>query len=290
MPENVRQNAQKNTFLVLLILIGWGTLTYAEDEVEPQAVTNTNSKGETFTVMNVDAVIAYRNERQSELEESLTLSNLSSEHQELVTNAMAKVFVGIPVSSYTEISRQEYLKEEVNESTDNWIVSEDGHIQYEDIPISRSLTFESPFLFLPPVPFLPETGTLIDSTGTTVTFEFKTDKSKIDKIGESVLADFPLKSNLLVELTADKIEQRPKRIAIKLRKPIRLPLVFAIKTVSLEYEYSFIENCECFAVSRSKTQLDASMIFAGRIFISRESTFDNILCEQPLQFLLPKIE
>ena len=287
----IRPNPLTNAFLVLLISVGWITYNFGEDENEAKVESQTNSKGESFTLMDVDAMVSYRNERQAELEESLERSNLSVEHQDLIANAMAKAFVGIPLSSYTETSRREQLKEEPTESSDNWTIKEDGHMHHEAVPFfPRSLTSDSPFIFLHAVPFLPETGTLLDSRANEVTFEFEADSSKIDNIGESALADFPLQSSLMFEVIVDTMEQTPKRITLKLRKPIRLPMIFAIKTVSLQYDYSFIENCDCFAIYRSKTHIDASMIFRGRLFISEESTYDSIACDRPLQFLLPDVE
>lgn len=287
----IRPDSLTNAFLVLLISVVWISYNYAEDEIEATVESKTNSKGETFTLMDVDAMLTYRNERKVELEKSLELSNLSIAHQELIANAIAKAFVGIPLSSYTETSRHEQLKEEATESSDNWTIKEDGRMHHEVVPFfPGTLMTESPFVFLHPVPFLPETGKLLVSRTNEVTFEFDADSSKIDNVGESALADFPLQSSLMFEVIVDKSERTPKRITLKLRKPIRLPMIFAINTVSLQYDYSFVENCDCFAIHRSKTHIDASMIFRGRLFISRESTYDNIVCDQPLQFLLPDVE
>ena len=287
----IRPNSLTNALLVLLISVGWITDHYGEDENEAKVESQTNSKGETFTLMDVDAMVSYRNERKAALEESLGRSKLSVEHQDLIANAMAKAFVGIPLSSYTETSRQEQLNEESTESSDNWTIKEDGHLHHEVVPFfPGSVTTESPFVFLHPVPFLPETGTLLVSRANEVTFEFDADSSKIENVGESALADFPLQSSLMFEVIVDKTEQTPKRITLKLKKPIRLPMIFSIKTVSLQYDYSFVENCDCFAINRSTTHIDASMIFRGRLFISKESTYDNVVCDQPLQFLLPDVE
>ena len=108
--------------------------------------------------MDVDAINDYQDKRRARLVESLTLSNLSNEHQDLLSSVMAKVFVGIPVSTFTETNRYEYKNEEPVENTDNWAVSDLGHIRHEIVPTLFSLTKASPFTFLPPVPFLPETG------------------------------------------------------------------------------------------------------------------------------------
>lgn len=289
--SRIQKCRKRNAFLVLLISVGWITYNYGEDENEAKVGTLTNSKGETFTLMDLDAMVSYRTERKAELEESLELSSLSAEHQDLIANALAKAFVGIPLSSYTETSRHEQLKEATTESSDNWTIKEDGRMHHEVVPFfPGTLMTESPFVFLHPVPFLPETGTLLESTANKVTFEFDADSSKIDNIGESALFDFPLQSSLIFEVIVDKKEQTPNRITLKLKEPIRLPMIFAIKTVSLQYDYSFVENCDCFAISRRKTHVDASMIFVGRVFVSDESTYDNIVCDQPLQFLLPDIE
>lgn len=291
MRTNIFPKSKTNTSLVLLIVVGCFTYNHAQDNTEGIVDTLSNAMGESFTVMDVDAMLTYRAERQAELEESLELSSLSVAHQEIIANAMAKLFVGIPLSSYTENSRDEQLQEETSEDADNWTIKADGHLHYEALQFfPRRLTTGTPFVFFHPVPFRPETGVLADSTDTDVIFEFDADPSKIDAtIGDGVLANFPMRSRLIVELIADKNNQTPKRITIKLPKPIRIPLILAIKKVSLQYDFSFIESCRCFAINRMKTQLDASLIFRGRELESNESTYTNFVCDQPLQFLLPQV-
>ena len=140
------------------------------------------------------------------------------------------------------------------------------------------------------MPFLPETGNLIDESDVEAKFEFDIDMSKFDELGESAISDYPGILNMIVEVVANKIDQTPKRITLRLKKPLRLRFVFLMKTISMEYHYTFVESCGCSAISKSKTLIEGSMIFMGRIFVSSESTFNNIVCEPPLRFLLPDIE
>ena len=287
MPAKRIPNSLTNTCLVLLISIGWVSYNYAEDEIEESIETLTNSKGETFTLMDMEAMIAYREKRHATLTEALVESSLSEEHQGLLASAMAKAFVGIPVSSYTEINRSVFKNEEPVENTDNWTVSDFGHIRHETIPTLYSLTKFNPFNYLPPTPFLPETGTLIEESEKEAKFEFDIDMFKFEDLGDSGLADYPGVFNLIVEVVANKIDQTPNSITIRLKKPLRQRFVFLLNTISMEYHYTFVESCGCSAISQSKTLIDGSMIFIGKIFASSESTFNNIVCEPPLQFLLP---
>lgn len=290
MKASNQHQSMKNFCFGLLCFIGAGVVSQADEELEPRLAQSTNSKGEVFTVMDVDAMIAYREKRHATLTKALVESNLSEEHQELIANAMAKAFVGVPVSSYTETNRSLFKDEEPIESTDNWTVSDFGHIRHDTIPTLYGLTKFSPFNFLPPMPFRPETGILIEESDDEAKFEFDIDMSKFEELGDSGLADYPGIINLIVEVVANKFDQTPKLITIRLKKPLRQRFVFLMKTISTEYHYTFVDNCGCSAISKSKTVMDGSMIFIGKIFASSESTFNNIVCEPPLQFLLPDLK
>lgn len=248
---------------------------------------STNSKGEEYSVMDEEAMIAYREDRHEQLVESLALSNLSSAHQELFANALAAVFVGIPVSSYSQSTHGQMFSDEIPEERESWQVSAAGQIEGKDNPTVRRLTGDSPFRFFPPTPFLPETAKLIKDSEREATVVFELDLDESDSNGASFVSKYPGEFIWMFEFTANKKDQSPKRIEIKLKQPVRERFRYKITTVSTELLYSFVESCGCFAVSKSKAQINGSSKRMGQIRMSMETRFSDIACEKPYRYLLP---
>ena len=93
------------TCLSILTILSIGSFSYAQDEDDQATPQNTDSNSVAFTLMDVEAMIAHRDERRDTLAEALAESKLSAEHQELVSNAIAKAYVGVPVSSFTKTTK-----------------------------------------------------------------------------------------------------------------------------------------------------------------------------------------
>lgn len=277
-----------NTVLPLILFVfGFTILAHADDMEDPHSLQISESEGETFTVMDVETMRAYRDERRETLVESLTHSNLSTEHQELVANAMAKVYVGIPVSSYTQTNRVHSAKEDSYESTNTFYVNAAGFIQQEDAEYTQNLDTDSPFLYFPPVPFMAETGKLLDESDSSATFEFDFDLLTVSADEDSEMSDFEKKMKWVFQITVNTDDQVPERLTVKLAKPVRKRFLFKVSIFQMEFEYSLIESCGCFAVSRMKMQMKGSALIVGRLDESFELTNTDINCDQPVKFLLP---
>lgn len=290
------QRSVKMASLLILLVFGFATHNYADEEGDPQppeppeSPQTTESDVEAFTVMDVAAMNTYRDERREELVESLAQSNLSAEHIELVANAMAKVYVGVPVSSYTHTSRTHSSREDPIESTNTYHVRAAGYIQREDLEYKNTLDSNAPFMYFPPVPFESETGRLLDETDSTSTFEFELGFSLDNEGDVDMMSDLADKMKWVFVIAVNNAEQAPEHITVKLAKPVRKRFLFKLSTFQMKFDYTFIESCGCFAVSRMNMEMKGSAIIIGRLNESVELTNTDISCEQPVLFLQPDKE
>lgn len=287
MPKIDHQSTPKSSSVFLLVILVLGSFSDADDEQEARPQQTIESEGEAFTVMDIEAMNTYRDERRNAFVESLAKSTLSIEHQELVANAMAKMYVGVPVGSYTEAIRTHNTRDEPFESTEMLRVSVRGYIQEESLFFARSLDSNSPFKYFPSDPFVPETGNLLDESDETATFLFDL-AIPIEDSGENdMLAEFIENMNWLFEITVNKTKQTPELVVIKLEKPVRKRFLFKLSSVQLKLHYSFIESCDCFAINAMNMEIKASALVAGRLDQSTEIRFTDIECKDSVQFLLP---
>lgn len=287
MSENNDRRSMKTTYSLMLCMCAFSTVAYADDVEEPHTPPISEPESETFEVLDVEAMNAYQDERREALVEALTHSNLSAEHQELVANAMAKVYVGIPVSTFTHTIQTHSSRDDSTESTGMSHVSIAGHIQQEDIEYTSSLDTNSPFLYFPPVPFEAETGKLLKESDSTVTFKFDFDFLQLNEDDEGIPAGIAEDMKWVFEISVNTVNQSPNRITVKLAKPFRKRFLFKMSTMQMDFDYSFIESCSCFAVSRMSMSMKGSALIVGRLDESFELTHTDISCEQPVQFLLP---
>ncbi|MYD46567.1 MAG: hypothetical protein F4W92_09455 [Gammaproteobacteria bacterium] len=276
---------------ILLVVCGLGLHSSTSAEEKEQETPNVNSQGEAFTSMNVEMLKAYRNERYADVAESLTLSELSEEHQELIANAMAKAYLGVPVGSFTETSIQGLDDEQEPATTKNWEVTDTGQLEGESDSTVSGLYSLSPFVALPQAPFVPETGKLVEESDTTAKFVFEFEKPKDIGSGDSIFANLSGKLNWIMEITASKEDQSPKVIAIKLESPLSDESSdSALEELQVEIHYKFVKSCECYAASSLDVTIAMSMGEMGDMSMTMDVEFSNIQCAQPLQFLLPELE
>lgn len=135
---------------IILVVFGLGLYGDISAEENLQDTSKVNAIGEAFTTMNIEMLTTYRTERFTDVVESLTASELSKEHQDLVANAMAKAYLGVPVGSFTETSTRSFGDEKGPSTTKNWEVTEVGHIEDEHDVSDEGLFQLSPFMALPP--------------------------------------------------------------------------------------------------------------------------------------------
>lgn len=272
-----------------------------EEDVPPLPQTP-ELEGKAFIVMDVEEMRAYRDARRELLDEALTQSPqlyLYPHHRTLVANAIAKAYVGIPVSSYTESTQTKInrvvsadgtdTRWEVSDSTDTFHVSVDGHLQQESLEQTSNLGSSMTFLHLHPVPFDAKTARLLKESETTATFEFAFDFSQEYEDEDDVNSDYAEPPNWVLELTVNKADQAPELISVKLIST-RYRVLGSRTHAQFDFEYAFIESCECFAVNKTRYRVWGSTHDFGRLVRDIETTSTEISCEQPMKFLLPNVQ
>ncbi|MYC25950.1 MAG: hypothetical protein F4X56_08560 [Gammaproteobacteria bacterium] len=275
----------KNVCFGLLCVIGWGAYSQSDDKV---ALPFSHTSNEEFVAIDETAKNAYRAGRYERLKEALSGSNLSSAHQELFANALADVFVGAPVSDFGLAGAEDILSPKLIEEHQSWLLSDASHEEIKDRPVIRRLTVSDPFEYFPPNPFSPETAKLIEDSESEATVAFQLDLAESDLSDESLLSNYRGKLSWIFQVTANKNDQSPKLIEIKLKRPLRKLFRFKITTLSTKLHFSFIESCGCFGVNTIETIIEGFARRVGQIDIFLGKAFQNIRCKQPPQLWLPK--
>ena len=287
------------TYLSILAILGISFFSYAQDEDDQPTPQNEDSNSVAFTVMDVDAMTAHRDERRATLAEALAESKLSAEHQQLVSNAIAKAYVGVPVSSFIQTTKASgFAAETANklisgeegpiEASSRAHVKVAGYIKHENNLFRSRVTSSSPFMYFSAVPFVAESGKLLHESGSSATFEFEYDFPLFHDDEDEMFANLAKKMKWVFEISVSKANLTPERITVKLAKPVRKRFVLTISTIQIVFYYSYIENCGCVAVSKVEELMQTSMIFEGKLEESIEVIYSEIACEQPVQFLLPE--
>ena len=257
-----------------------------DDEQEPEA---SNASDYDFTRLDTtEAINNYRDELHREAIDGLASSNLSDEHQELLANAIAAMYLGVPLSSYTESEREESSDEEPTERSLRWVITADGRIRHESesMSISHDLNTMSPFVYFPPLPINAASGRVLVESDTEALFVFDFDMPM--DMGEEDFSRLADKMKWVAEITVNKHDQSPKSFVLKLEKPVRMRFLFKIKTFKMELHYSNIESCAGYAVDRMQVEMDGSAIVVGKLYQFVESTFTDIECDQPVVRLVPR--
>lgn len=275
----------KKVCLGLISLVGLGVCSQSDDEVWSPF---SHTSSEEFVVIDEDAKIAYRERRYERLKEALSRSKLSSAHQELFANVLADVFVGAPVSDYGIAGVEGILSEKLIEEHQSWLLSDASQEEIKRRPVIRRLTLAGPFDYFPPNPFSPETAELINDSDSEATVAFQLDLAESELSDESFLSNYRGKFSWIFQVTANKNDQSPKLIEIKLKRPLRKLFRFKITTLSTQLHYSFVESCGCFGVNKIETFVEGSARRVGRIDIFLGTAFQSIRCKQPPQLWLPK--
>lgn len=256
-------------------------------DVEEDSVADSDTVGIDFSRLDTqEAVEEYRNERQAKLAEALAESNLSEEHQELLSKAMTEMYLGIPLSSYTHSEREESSSEEDSESSAQWSIGEDGRIHHATESIIYDLNSPSPFVSLPTVPFEAETGRVVDESDSEATFVFDMAMT-MNADSDDEFAGLAKQMRWIAEVVVGKLDQSPQSFVMKLEKPVRKRFLFKLSTFRMELHYSHVESCDGYAVNRMVAEMDGSAIVVGKLYQFVESTFTDIVCQQPTIRLVP---
>lgn len=281
---------QARDFVSLAILSCFLTLTTSLANEEEQMEDAFEASDVEFTRLDTtEAIQKYRSERFSEVAEGLASSELSHPHIELLANAMSRMYLGVPVSSFTHTEREESSDEDENyESTARWTVTEEGRIQKESEVYSSSLDSSSPFVPVFPLPFDAETGRVLDESISEAVFGFDVDMT-MNSDADDEFAGIAKKMKWVAEVTVNKIDQSPISLVMKLTKPVRKRFLFKLSTLKMELHYSYIESCDGYAANRVAAEMKGSVIFAGKLHSFGESTFTDIECQQPIVRLVPEL-
>ncbi len=281
---------QARDIVSLAILSCFLTLTTSLANEEEQMVDAFEASDVEFTRLDTtEAIQKYRSERFSEVAEGLASSELSHPHIELLANAMSRMYLGVPVSSFTHTEREESSDEDENyESTARWTVTEEGRIQKESEVYSSSLDSSSPFVPVFPLPFDAETGRVLDESISEAVFGFDVDMT-MNSDADDEFAGIAKKMKWVAEVTVNKIDQSPISLVMKLTKPVRKRFLFKLSTLKMELHYSYIESCDGYAANRVAAEMKGSVIFAGKLHSFGESTFTDIECQQPIVRLVPEL-
>ncbi len=281
---------QTRDFVSLAILSCFLTLTTSLANEEEQMVDAFATGEVKFTRLDTtEAIQKYRSERFSEVAEGLAESKLSDEHRELLAKAITEMYLGIPISSYTQSERVESSREDPTDTSSQWTITEDGRIQHASESITYDLNSPNPFVPLPPIPFEAATGRVLDESDLEATFVFDMAMT----MGAEADEDFSRMAKQMkwvAEVVVGKNAQSPMSLVMKLEKPIRKRFLFKIATMTMELHYSYIESCAGYSVNRLTLQVNGSVIFVGKLDEFAESIFTEIECRQPLVLLVPDQE
>ena len=277
----------------ILVVAGLSSCSQFNSANESQPDHAADSGGQHFTRMDVASMREYRDGRRAEFAESLAQSKLSKQHQELLANAMAKTYVGIPVSSFTEMNQFVGVDKEVSEETQNWSVTDAGYLQSETESTKLDLRFTPPFVALPLFAFLPETGRLLEESDTKATFEFKIDIGKHEDTIANMIFSLSTNTAWVMQISTIKSDQSPESVLLKIQPPTYESPEPTLEALSLEVRFSYIESCGCFAVTSDSVEVEMPEGYEEFVepgLRTSTATYSNIVCDQPLQYLLPDLE
>lgn len=288
-----RHRGSKITCLTTFLLVVWIPIGCATDITERSTKDSIDFAGELLVRMDDKAMGEYRDSRQIKFAGSLARSELSKEHQALLANSLAKLYVGVPVSSFSETYDDPKLSATDSEITENWRVTDVGYLQNDTDNSKFDLRLNPVFIALPTPSLIPETAQLLKESDIEATFVFQLEQQKERRNLYEVLFMLDSNSDWIMEITAVKNDQSPKSVVLKIEPPDFESSEPRLVAQSYEFHYSFVESCVCFAVNQIKAAMEApegyeELIVPG--LRSTQSTYSNIKCEKPLQFLLPDFE
>ena len=254
----------------------------------------------------------YRALQREAAVELLEPSSLSQEHKELLANALSKVYMGIPVGSYTRTVRvEDSTEEESEEHSSTWMVNESGVVHRDgeqvDYTLARAIS-NSPFQGSMAFAIDAEKIRLARETDTEATFVWEIDMSEgakameetADSLDSEVAEDAPMseadamravgglfgKGKFVGEITVDRSDESVKHyVMLRLENTVRRRLLFKITSMVMDHHFSFIEDCDGYAVRRSNFDMAGSALVVGNFTSTETTTFTDITCEQPLRYL-----
>ena len=281
-------------FLVTLIVSGQNIV--AQQDVKTPAEREVQ-RG--FVTMNTQQKDEYRDECYKNILSELNQTSFAAAHQELLAQALSKMYVGIPVCAYTySYETQGELFKEVDVVGDlgmdgRWSVLPRGIQDYiSELPegwqFRRKPLYPptSPFVYIPAIPFSFSDGTVSKEASTTAAFSFPLDNLLFVHSHRRVewLAK---QADWNIELTIDKDGQAPKALNFLLAEPVKNPMRYSFDVVEISMKYTFVENCEFHALTSLTVRIEGSALTRGKFVEEKSDSYTDIECEQPLVYLHP---
>lgn len=248
-----------------------------------------------YATFDVESKNEYRMTRYNDVVSGLNQTSFAKEHQELLAQALSKLYVGIPVCSYVSSHEvQGDLFEESSESGKWKVTRKLGQRFAGELPdgwISHSKPLRSPmspFVYIPAIPFSLAEGSVAAETSKGVTFSFPLDTLLFAHARANRwirwLAD---QADWVIEISVDKERQAPRTMKFRLLEPVRKRMQYSFNSVDVTMTYSYIENCKFHAMTSLTVRIEGTAAFRGKFVEEMKDSYIDIECESPLEYLHP---
>ncbi|MYC24475.1 MAG: hypothetical protein F4X56_00985 [Gammaproteobacteria bacterium] len=214
-------------------------------------------------------------------------NSLSDEHKKLVATALSKNLEGLPICTFN----QEIVYAEESERSETRLVTvHDNGILTDDKGRERLFSEwkYSPFTAPSAAGMDFASATIIDETGTDVTFQFRFDKkakSASENITELLRDLRRVARNLRYELKVDSQTGAPKSLVLELIKPTRVFVIARVKKIRYESVYRFDENLQRFVIPEQSVEYTASAPVRGTESEKIDVLHSNFECSTPIRYV-----
>ena len=230
--------------------------------------------------------------RYQEVLSELESTSLMPTDQKMLAQALSKLYVGIPLSTYThsDVVKGEFSKN--NELVGNWEIVPNGTHRFRVEPPNESRLRKpiyaptSPFIYFPAVPFKLTEGTLSNQSETMTTFLFPLDRQLFAEAPFLIRWVTEL-TDWMIEFTIDTQNQSPQTIKIRLAEPVRKRGRYSFDRVDVSMNFKYIESCELYARTSLSVKINGRVLSVGRVDEEITDTYSDIECDRPLVYLHP---
>ena len=277
---------------VLFILTIWGPNVVPQQELGSLLLREAQYGYATFDANKKNE---YRETRYNDVVSKLSHTSITAEHQELLAHALSKVYVGIPLCSYTSSHEIQGKIFEDPGNSGKWNVLRrrvqrfSGELPEGTEFISKPLYSPmSPFVYIPAIPFSLEEGTVVKKTSNAVTFSFPLDTLLFAHSRANAwiqwLSD---QADWVIEFKVDKELQAPQTLKFRLAKAVKKRMQYSIDTVDVTMAFSYIEQCKIHALTSFKVRIEGSAAFRGKFVEEKRDSYTDIKCKIPPEYLHP---
>lgn len=214
-------------------------------------------------------------------------SALSEEHKKLVATALSKNLEGLPICTFN----QEIVYAEESERSETRLVTvHDNGVLTDDTGRERLFSEwkYSPFTAPSAAGMDFASATIIDETGTDITFQFRFDKkakSSSENITELLRDLRRVAKNLRYQLVVDINTGAPKSLVLELIKPTRVFVIARVKKIRYESVYKFDESLQRFIIPEQSVEYTASAPVRGTESEKIDVIHSNFECSTPIRYV-----